>query len=134
MADISEPPASGKTLPFEVVLTSGDPTHFGNDADLLLHWWYGNNVWTQARTCWDQSAEFKELAQILTKSRSTSDENEQQNLWNQAYDIVAEQVPLYPLFHSDVLTAYREDELDGYDPISAMGLDFLGATPLQDIK
>ena len=31
---------------------------FGVDPDLLMNWWYGENVWTQTRTAWADSPEY----------------------------------------------------------------------------
>lgn len=131
-ADISEPPKKKQVLPFDVVLCPGDPSRFGNDPDLIMNWWYGNNVWTHARTCWASSSEFDTLSDLLLEARATTDENEQQKLWNRCFDLVAAEVPLYPLFHRETATAYYEGRLSGYDPISATGLLFLGATPMRE--
>ena len=51
-ADLSTEPEPGTLLPFDVVLSPGDPSCFGNDADLIISWWYGDNVWTRARSRW----------------------------------------------------------------------------------
>lgn len=133
-ADISEPPKKGHVLPFDAVLCPGDPSRFGNDPDLIMNWWYGSNVWTLARTCWASSKEFDEMARLLQEARETTDGNEQQRLWNQCFDIIAAEAPLYPLFHRETATAYFEGQLSGYDPIAATGLMFLGTTPMKESK
>ncbi|WP_282191803.1 ABC transporter substrate-binding protein [Adlercreutzia caecimuris] len=131
-ADISEPPKKKQVLPFDAVLCPGDPSRFGNDPDLIMNWWYGSNVWTLARSCWAYSKEFDTLADLLQEARAVSDENEQQRLWHQCYDLIAAEAPLYPLFHRETATAYFEGRLSGYDPISATGLLFLGTTPMKE--
>lgn len=131
-ADLSTPPEGSKPLPFDVVLSPGDPTCFGNDPDLIMNWWYGDNVWTRARSCWATTPEFKQLGRMLTRARTTDDENEQQDLWNLCFDLIATEVPLYPLFHRETATAYYAANLDGYDPISATGLLLLGTTPMEE--
>lgn len=125
-ADLAE---SDDVLPFDVVLTSGDPTCFGNDPDLLLTWWYGDNAWTQGRTCWKGSEAWTELQSLLQAAREESDSAAQQETWNKAFDLVAENAVLYPLFHKEIATAYRADALEGYSPISTSGLMLLGVTP-----
>ena len=129
-ADISEPPKKKQVLPFDAVLCPGDPSRFGNDPDLIMNWWYGSNVWTLARSCWAYSKEFDTLADLLQEARI--DEAAQQDLWNQCFDIIAAEAPLYPLFHRETATAYFEGRLSGYDPISATGLLFLGTTPMKE--
>ena len=119
--------ASDDVLPYDVALTPGDPTCFGNDPDLMMTWWYGDNVWTQGRTCWNTTEEWSKLQDLLQQARvATGDE--QQNLWNQCFDIIAEEVPLYALFHRQVATGYQPDQIDGFQPIGTTGLTFLDAS------
>ena len=129
-ADLSTEPEPGTLLPFDVVLSPGDPSCFGNDADLIISWWYGDNVWTRARSRWATTPAFAEVAELLAEARSKT--SEQQPLWNQCFDIIAAEVPLYPLFHRETATAWWTAQLDDYDPISATGLNFLGTTPMRD--
>lgn len=131
-ADLSTEPEPGTLLPFDVVLSPGDPSCFGNDADLIISWWYGDNVWTRARSRWATTPAFAEMAQLLAEARSKTSEDEQQPLWNQCFDIIAAEVPLYPLFHRETATAWWTAQLDDYDPISTTGLNFLGTTPMRD--
>lgn len=131
-ADLSTEPEPGTLLPFDVVLSPGDPSCFGNDADLIISWWYGDNVWTRARSRWATTPAFTEMAELLAEARSKTSEDEQQPLWNQCFDIIAAEVPLYPLFHRETATAWWTAQLDDYDPISATGLNFLGTTPMRD--
>lgn len=131
-ADLSTEPEPGTLLPFDVVLSPGDPSCFGNDADLIISWWYGDNVWTRARSRWATTPAFAEMAELLAEARSETSEDEQQPLWNQCFDIIAAEVPLYPLFHRETATAWWTAQLDDYDPISATGLNFLGTTPMRD--
>lgn len=131
-ADLSTEPEPGTLLPFDVVLSPGDPSCFGNDADLIISWWYGDNVWTRARSRWATTPALAEMAELLAEARSKTSEDEQQPLWNQCFDIIAAEVPLYPLFHRETATAWWTAQLDDYDPISATGLNFLGTTPMRD--
>lgn len=60
---------SADVLPYDVMLTPGDPTCFGNDPDLLMSWWYGDNVWTQGRSCWKKAGDgkFDELQTLMRR-------------------------------------------------------------------
>lgn len=112
---------------FDVAVAPGDPSVFGNDPDLLMNWWYGDNIWTSLRTQWGSTPEFAQLHEIL--DQAVGEEGEaQQKLWNEAYDLIAEQVPLYPLFHRNMITGYRADLLNNYVPISTTGLNFIGVS------
>ncbi|MDO4612886.1 MAG: ABC transporter substrate-binding protein [Actinomycetaceae bacterium] len=110
---------------FDVVLAPGDPSVFGNDPDLLLNWWYGDGTWTQKRTQWKDSEGFTKLHELM-QTAVTSTGDTQQQAWNDAFDLLSEQVPLYPLFHKTVATAYFGDQLTNFKPISTTGLYFLG--------
>ncbi len=48
--------------------------------------------------------------------------------WNQCFDLLAEQVPLYPLFHREIATGYQAEQITGFEPIATTGLVFLGAS------
>ena len=118
---------AGDNPEFDVVLAPGDPSVFGNDPDLLMNWWYGPGAWTKERSGWYGSDGYNELHKHMdAAARATG--NEQQEEWNKAFDILSEQVPLYPLFHRQVVTAYNTDKVSGYQPISTTGLDFLDAS------
>ena len=75
-ADLSTEPEPGTLLPFDVVLSPGDPSCFGNDADLIISWWYGDNVWTRARSRWATTPAFAEVAELLAEARSKTSEDE----------------------------------------------------------
>lgn len=120
-ADVEDPT-------YDVALAPGDPSVFGSDPDLLMNWWYGDNIWTQQRSHWAGTEAFDELHELLDEAvRSEGDE--QQELWNQAFDLVSEEVPIYPLFHREVLTGYLPEELSGFEPIGTTGISFIGAEP-----
>lgn len=53
---------------------------------------------------------------------------EQQGLWNQCFDLISEEVPLYALFHRELATGYQANEIAGFEPIATTGLVFLGAS------
>ena len=113
---------------YDVALAPGDPSVFGQDPALLMNWWYGDNVWTQKRSFLQESdpAVYQELQDTLLEAVKLP-EAEQQQHWNKAQDLIAEQAVTYPLFHRSVLTAYNEDKVSDFTPISTTGLLLLGA-------
>ncbi len=113
---------------FDVVLAPGDPSVFGNDPDLLMNWWYGDNSWTKKRTGWKGSDKYTELHEYMQAAVESSDSKEQQSEWNKCFDLLAEQCPLYPLFHRKMATGYYETKITGYTPIGTTGLNFIGAS------
>ncbi len=117
-------------LPFDVMLTPGDPTCFGLDPDLLLSWWYGDNVWTRGRSCWAKAGDgkFEDMQELLQKAREATGDA-QQKAWNECFDLVSEEVPLYALFHRELATAYHESMISDFESIGTTGLSFVGASP-----
>ncbi|MFE5338454.1 ABC transporter substrate-binding protein [Isoptericola sp. NPDC056573] len=109
---------------FDVMVAPGDPSVFGNDPDLLMRWWYGTNVWSQSRYRWDDDPKFAELQKLLDQAVQASGD-EQQELWNQAFDLISDEVPLYPLFHRKLPTAWNAEQLAGFQPLPVTGLSFL---------
>ncbi len=120
---------SDAELPFDVCLAAGDPTCFGSDVDLLLSWWYGDNVWTRGRTCWQKAPDSKwgELSQYMQAARVATGSTQQEN-WNKCFDIISEEVPLYPLFHRKIATAWNQKKIADFKPISTTGLVFIGSS------
>ena len=112
---------------FDVVLAPGDPSVFGNDPDLLMSWWYGDNSWTQKRTQWKGSEAYEELHGYMQAAVEASGSEQQEN-WNKCFDLLSEQVPLYPLLHRKVSTGYYEDRLDGFKAIGTTGVSFIGVS------
>jgi peptide/nickel transport system substrate-binding protein len=108
----------------DVMVAPGDPSVFGNDPDLLMRWWYGDNVWSQSRYRWDDDPKFAELQDLLDQAVRTEGD-EQQQLWDQAFDLVSEEVPLYPLLHRSLPTAWDGSRLSGFQPLPVTGLSFL---------
>lgn len=117
---------------FDVALAPGDPSVFGNDPDMLLRWWYGDNIWMSKRSGWKISdpENFAKLQGLLDEAVQL-DGQERQDKWNEAMDMVAEQLPIYPLFHRTVITAYNPSIVEDVTPITTTGLNLLTANPLE---
>lgn len=109
----------------QVMIAPGDPSVFGNDPDILMQWWYGDNVWPKTRYNWAESEGYAELTALLNGAQQLSGDAQQEK-WNEAFDLLSEEVPLYPLFHRQLPTAWNADELEGFAPVPTTGLSFLG--------
>ncbi|SFF18556.1 peptide/nickel transport system substrate-binding protein [Flavimobilis marinus] len=108
----------------EVMIAPGDPSVFGNDPDLLMRWWYGDNVWPESRFRWSDTPEYAELVSIMDEAVRLTDDAQQEK-WNEAFDLLSEEVPLYPLFHRQLPTAWDDTQLVGFKPVAMTGLSFL---------
>lgn len=109
----------------QVMIAPGDPSVFGNDPDILMQWWYGDNVWPKDRYRWAGSADYATLTGLLDEALKLEGEA-QQGKWNAAFDLLSEQVPLYPLFHRQLPTAWDAERLVGFAPVPTTGLSLLG--------
>lgn len=114
----------------DVVIAPGDPSVFGSDPDLLMRWWYGKNVWSETRYAWSENSEFTKLQGILDEAVKLEGKA-QQDKWNEAFDLLSEQVPLYPLMHRKVPTAYNEKALENFKPVNTTGLNFIDVSVAQ---
>jgi peptide/nickel transport system substrate-binding protein len=108
----------------QVMIAPGDPSVFGNDPDILMQWWYGDNIWPTSRYRWADSEGYAKLTGILNDALRLSGD-EQQAKWNEAFDLLSEEVPLYPLLHRQLPTAWNGEELEGFAPVPTTGLSFL---------
>lgn len=109
---------------FDIVVAPGDPSVFGDDADLLLRWWYAGDTWTDSRMHWKGQDSYKKVQDLLDKaSRATGDE--QKNTWHEIFDIISTEVPLYPIFHRKSPTAFDAESLVDFKPIPVTGLSFV---------
>lgn len=115
----------GKPEAYDIVIAPGDPSVFGNDADLLLRWWYANSTWTDGRMHWQNSPVYTQVQDLLGKA-SQAEGEEQLGLWGQIFDLISEDVPLYPVLHRKSPTAWDSESLVDFQPISLTGLSFVG--------
>ena len=109
---------------FDIVIAPGDPSVFGDDADLLLRWWYTGDTWTDARMHWKGQDSYNKVQELLdTAAKSTGDD--QKKAWFEIFDVVSEAVPMYPIFHRKSPTAFDAETLQGFKPIAVTGLSFI---------
>ncbi|MCC2031495.1 ABC transporter substrate-binding protein [Microbacterium allomyrinae] len=109
---------------YTVMVAPGDPSVFGTDPDLLMNWWYGDNVWPNTRTNWADTEEYAQLRELIDTAVQ-EDGDAQQETWNQAFDLLSDEAVLYPLFHRKLPTAWSSQELVGFEPVPTTGLSFL---------
>ena len=119
---------------FDILIAPGDPSCFGADPDLLLNWWFGDNTWTQVRCPWQDTDEWQELNSLMSDALA-AEGDEQQELWNQCFDILAENVYLYPIVHIKTITASWDDPstsptgtaIANFSGIGTTSMNFVGS-------
>ena len=110
---------------WDVLIAPGDPSVFGNDADLLMRWWYSGDVWTETRMHW-KGSESQVAVQKLLDEAVKLEGDKQVAKWQEIFDKLSEDVPLYPIFHRKAPTAYDSTTLENFKPIALTGLSFVG--------
>ena len=123
---------------YDLLLAPGDPSCFGADPDLVLRWWYGNDVWMRTRCPWSGTVEHTGLLQEMDAALGSSGDERQEH-WNRCFDILAENVPLYPVLHVKTCTASWRDTTtaDGikvssdFKGIGTTGVALIGVTTVR---
>ena len=116
---------------YDLLLAPGDPSCFGADPDLLMNWWFGDSVWMRTRCPWTGSAEWKQLQELMQTALGQSGD-EQQETWNQCFDLLAEQCVLYPVLQVQTATAFWGDNPNG-EGVSLSGFAGIGTTGMSFI-
>ena len=114
----------GKPEAYDIVIAPGDPSVFGDDADLLLRWWYGGDTWTDSRMHWKGQDSYTKVQALLDEAGKLTGDD-QKKKWHEIFDMVAAEVPLYPIFHRKSPTAWDDKSLTGFKPITVTGLSFI---------
>ncbi|MDO4899057.1 ABC transporter substrate-binding protein [Actinomyces sp.] len=109
---------------WDVVIAPGDPSVFGADADLLMRWWYSGDTWTDGRMHWKGTDSYNAIQAALDEAVQL-DGDAQVAKWQEIFDMIAADVPLYPIFHRKSPTAYDSEALVGFQPIALTGLSFV---------
>ncbi len=110
---------------YDVIIAPGDPSVFGDDADLLLRWWYAGDTWTEKRMHWKGQESYTKVQELLeTASKETGDAQKQ--AWFEIYDVASENLPMWPIFHRKSPTAFDDKTLVDFKPIAVTGLSFVG--------
>lgn len=121
----------GKPDAYDVVIAPGDPSVFGNDPDLLMRWWYAGDTWTDTRMHWKGTESYAKVQKLLDAGLKATEAKEQEATWGELFNLLSEEVPLYPLFHRKSPTAYDRSTLIDFKPISLTGLSFVGVGTTQ---
>lgn len=113
---------------YEVVIAPGDPSMFGNDLDLLLSWWYRGDVWPKRLFNWADTPEYNEVQKLLDDAVRAKSKDDAKASWKKTINIIAREVPLYPIIHRKLSTAWNDKTLSGFQSLPTAGLSFLGVS------
>ncbi|MEV0810562.1 ABC transporter substrate-binding protein [Micromonospora sp. NPDC050200] len=112
---------------YQVVAAASNPNQFGLDADLILRYNYTSGGTWMKYTKWDTSPAAKSLFALMDKATQEPDRTKKLELLHQYLDVIAEQAVLYPVLHTELMTAWDPKKLTGVRPQAYPGINLLQA-------
>ncbi|MEO3820189.1 ABC transporter substrate-binding protein [Plantactinospora sp. B24E8] len=110
---------------YQVVAAASNPNQFGLDADLILRYNYTSGGTWMKYTKWDASPAAKNLFDLMDRAAQQPDPARKLQLVHQYLDLVAEQAVLYPVVHTELMTAWDPKKLTGVRPQAYPGITLL---------
>lgn len=112
---------------YQVVAAASNPNQFGMDADLILHYNYvPGGVWMKY-TKWAESKDATALFALMDKATQEQDKTKQLALVHEYLDVIAEQAVLYPVVHTELMTAWDPKKVSGVRAQAYPGINLLQA-------
>lgn len=110
---------------YQVVAAASNPNQFGLDADLILRYNYTRGGSWMKYTKWDASPQATALFAAMDKATQEPDKQKKLALVHQYLDVIAEQAVLYPVVHTELMTAWDPKKLSGVRPQGYPGINLL---------
>ncbi|MCW2915565.1 MAG: transporter substrate-binding protein [Actinomycetia bacterium] len=115
---------------YQVVAAASNPNQFGLDPDLILRYNYTSGGTWMKYTKWDSSSDAKALFKLMDKAAEETDPAKKFKLIREYMDIIAEQAVLYPVVHTELMTAWNPKKLTGIRAQAYPGFNLLQAKRL----
>ncbi|WP_214409002.1 ABC transporter substrate-binding protein [Sphaerisporangium fuscum] len=112
---------------YQVVAAASNPNQFGMDADLILHYNYVPNGTWMKYTKWGESKDATALFALMDKATQELDPKKKLDLVHRYLDVIAEQAVLYPVVHTELMTAWDPKKLSGVRAQPYPGINLLQA-------
>ncbi|HEX6685459.1 MAG TPA: ABC transporter substrate-binding protein [Candidatus Limnocylindrales bacterium] len=112
---------------YQVVAAASNPNQFGLDADLILRYNYTSGGTWMKYTKWDSSPEAKNLFALMDAAAQEPSPAAKLKLVHQYLDLVAEQAVLYPVVHTELMTAWDTKKISGVRAQAYPGITLLQA-------
>lgn len=113
---------------FQAQLDTSGQDLFGWDAGILFGWLYGPGL-ADTLYYWDTDERSRVHTLLEEARRATTQESASQK-YAEINEIVSEFVPLYPLHHRFIITAWNQSRLTNFTPLDTGGLDLRSAQAL----
>ncbi|MCG5213847.1 ABC transporter substrate-binding protein [Streptosporangium soli] len=112
---------------YQVVAAASNPNQFGLDADLIMRYNYvAEGLWMQYSK-WDKSADAKALFTLMDKATEELDPKKKLQLTHEYLDVIAEKAVLYPVVHTELMTAWDPKKVSGLKAQAYPGINVLQA-------
>jgi ABC-type transport system substrate-binding protein len=115
---------------YQVVAAASNPNQFGLDPDLILRYNYTSGGTWMKYTKWDSSSDAKALFKLMDKAAEETDPAKKLKLIREYMDVIAEQAVLYPVVHTELMTAWNPKKLTGIRAQAYPGFNLLQAKRL----
>ncbi len=112
---------------YQVVAGASNPNQFGLDADLITRYNFTSGGLWMKYTKWDTTSDAKSLFAQMDKAAQEPDASKRLDLTHAYLDRIAEQAVLYPVLHTELMTAWNPKKLTGVQAQAFPGLDLLQA-------
>lgn len=114
---------------YQVVASASNPNQFGIDPDLIMHYNYGpQNTWMNYAR-WGSSATAKNLFTLMDKATREPDAKKKLLMTQDYIDVVAENAVIYPVVHTELITAWDPKKISGITAQPYPGINLLKAKP-----
>lgn len=112
---------------YQVVAAASNPNQFGLDADLITRYNFtAGGLWMKY-TKWDKSSDAKALFALMDKATREPDKQKKLALTHEYLDVIAEQAVLYPVLHTELMTAWNPKKITGVRAQAYPGVTLLQA-------
>ncbi|GHH86961.1 hypothetical protein GCM10018793_60860 [Streptomyces sulfonofaciens] len=114
---------------FQVVASASNPNQFGIDADLIMHYNYGpQNTW-MGYARWQDDPTARHLFTLMDRATREPDPERKKRMTQDYIDIVAENAVIYPVVHTELITAWDPRRITGVRAQPYPGVNLLKAEP-----
>jgi peptide/nickel transport system substrate-binding protein len=110
---------------YQVVAAASNPNQFGLDADLIMRYNYTAGGTWMKYTKWDSSPDAKSLFGLMNQATQEPDAAKKLTLTHQYLDVIAQQAVLYPVVHTELMTAWDPKKVSGIKATGYPGLNLL---------
>ncbi|MFI6540590.1 ABC transporter substrate-binding protein [Nonomuraea sp. NPDC050547] len=112
---------------YQVVAAASNPNQFGMDADLILHYNYVPDGLWMKYSHWEASKDAKALFRMMDEATREPGKAQKTALVQKYLDVIAEQAVLYPVVHTELMTAWDPKKLSGVRAQAYPGINLLQA-------